>query len=162
MIKTKKCSECDNTVFSKGLCKFHAPKKGIKNSRKETVEKRKELKQKRDVYFDHHISRCKYSEESLTPIPNPTRANICHILDKSRHPSLQDHLDNVVYYTQEEHEKFDRYLSSLDFEKLEKEFKNSWQKVCDSLEILLPLCQENTVLTRALEKYINGRKAKSQ
>lgn len=30
MIKSKKCSECDRPSFSKGLCKFHQPKKHIK------------------------------------------------------------------------------------------------------------------------------------
>lgn len=161
MIKSKKCSECDNPVFSKGFCRFHQPKKSIKKSREQTVEKKKETQDKRNVYFDYHINRCTHSEESKKPINNPTRANICHILPKSLHPSLQDNLDNCILLTFSEHERFDKLLFSLEFNKLEKEFKNSWDNVCFKIKYLLYLSEESSNLSRELEKYINGRSIES-
>lgn len=162
MIKSRKCSECDKPVFSKGLCKFHQPKKSIKLAREQTVEKKKETQEKRSVYFDYHLSRCKHSDESGNLITSPTRANICHIFDKARHSSLEDNLDNCIYLTFEEHQDFDRLLYSHQFEKLEEKFKNSFEKACIIVENLLPLCQENTVFTREFKKYLDGRKIKSQ
>lgn len=162
MIKSsKKCLECDRPAFSKGLCQIHHPKKSIKQSRATTKEKNTAKQEKRNSYFDYHLERCTMSEESFKQISNPTKANICHILPKGIHPSLEDNLENCIYYLFEEHERFDKLLFSLEFEKLEKEFKNSWSKVCTRLKKLLPLCKESTNLSRELEKYLNGRKIKS-
>ena len=156
-MKSKKCKSCDNPVFSKGFCKFHQPKKSIKSNREKTKQQNKDKSEKRSNYFDYHLERCTRSEESFKRILNPTRVNICHILPKGIHPSLEDNLENCVYYLFEEHERFDKLLFSLEFEKLEKEFKNSWCKVCARLKKLLPLCKESTNLSRELEKYLNGR-----
>ncbi len=157
MIKSKKCSECDRPTFSKGLCQLHQTKKGIKQNRKSTQEKTAVKKEKRNSYFEYHLERCTRSEESFKQITNPTRANICHLIDKGRHPSLEDNLDNYIYLSFTEHERFDALLFSLRFEDLEKEFKNSWSKVCTRYKKLLPLCKESTNFTRELEKYLNGR-----
>ena len=161
MIKSKKCSECDRPAFSKGLCQLHQPKKGIKQNRESTKEKTAIKKEKRNSYFEYHLERCTRSEESFKHISSPTRANICHILPKGIHPSIQDNLENCVYYLFEEHERFDKLLFSLEFEKLEKEFKNSWDKVCIRAKKVLLLCKESTNLSRELEKYLNGREFKS-
>lgn len=168
MIKTKKCKECDRPAFSKGLCQIHTKSKPIsksagkiKNKRDTTVEKNTAKKELRDVYFDYHLERCTRSEESFKQISNPTRANICHIFDKSRHPSLQDNLENCIYLTLNEHQDFDRLLYNHDFERLNAEFKNSFKKACIIAKKLLPLCKESTNFTRELEKYLNGREIKS-
>ena len=161
MIKSKKCSECDKPAFSKGLCQLHQPKKGIRQNRESTQEKTAIKQEKRNSYFEYHLERCTRSEESFKQISNPTRANICHILPKGIHPSVQDSLENCIYYLFEEHERFDKLLFSLEFEKLEKEFKNSWNKVCARVKNILPLCEESTNLSRELEKYLNGRELKS-
>ena len=161
MIKTKKCKECDRPAFSKGLCQIHQPKKSIKQSREATKVKTAEKQEKRNSYFEYHIEKCTRSEESFKQISNPTRANVCHLFPKSLHPSLQDNLDNCVYYLFEEHERFDKLLFSLEFEKLEKEFKNSWSKVCIRMKNLIPLLKETTNLSREIEKYLNGREIKS-
>ena len=153
-LKTKKCILCEKPAFSKGYCQQHTPKKSIKQNREKTVEKKSSKKATRDVYFEYHISRCTHSELSGKPINNPTRANICHILDKSRHPSVQDNVVNCVHLDITEHSRFDELLFKLDFETLEKEFENIWEKVCIRVKYLLPLCTENTVLTRAFEKYL--------
>lgn len=169
MIKSKNCRECDRPAFSKGLCQIHSKNKTtlktagkIKQRRESTVEKNTVKKELREVYFDYHIERCTRSEESFKQITIPTRTNICHIIPKGLHPSVQDNLDNYVYYLFEEHERFDKLLFSLEFEKLEKEFKNSWNKVCIRAENILSLCQESTNLSREFKKYLDGREIKSQ
>lgn len=177
MIKSKKCiiEICNNPAFSKGYCKKHCTfkdlKSGIKNiksktssikrNREETVEKNKEKQEKRSIYFHYHLERCTHSEHSSKPIPNPTRSNICHILPKSTHPSLQDNLENCIYLTENEHERFDKLLFSHEFDKLEKEFEKTWDNICFLIKKLLVLCEENTTLTRALTKYLDGRKFES-
>jgi len=102
--KNKTCILCgreDQPWFSKKRCKSCASKsykKPTKVSTK-TKEKKKERSFVRDEYFDYHVSRCKSSEESGKPIYYASRWNICHIIDKGRHPSLQANLDNYVYLT---------------------------------------------------------------
>lgn len=129
----------------------------IKSRRVKTIEKKKQISKIRDEYFECHLQRCTSSEESGAIILEPTRANICHIFDKSRHTSLQGNLENCIYLTFSEHQDFDRYLYSHQFDKLEDNFKNSWGNTCILLNKLLSLCEENTVFTRAIEKYLNGR-----
>lgn len=161
MIKSKKCKECDRDSFSKGLCQIHQSKKCIKSSRPSTRVKKAEVQEKRSVYFDYHISRCFRSDESFTVISEANRSNICHLVDKGRHASLQDNLENCIYLQRSEHERFDLLLFSHRFEDLEKEFKNSWDKSCAKYRKLLPLCEESTNFTRELTKYLDGRKIKS-
>lgn len=161
MIKTSKCKECDRNAFSKGLCQIHQPKKSIKQSRESSQNTKLEKQDKRNNYFEYHLERCVRSSESFKQIIEPTRANICHLIDKGRHESLQDNVENCIYLTWEEHTRFDELLFSHRFEDIEKEFKNSWPKTCISYKKLLPLCEENTVFTRALEKYLNGKRIKS-
>ena len=157
MIKSKKCKECDRPAFSKGLCQVHQPKKSIKQNRKITKEKSTVKQDKRNTYFKYHLEKCTRSEESFKQISEPTRANICHLIDKGRHPSLQDNLDNCIYLTVSEHERYDSLLFSLRFADLEKEFKNSWDKSCEKYKKLLSLCLESTNFTRELKKYLDGR-----
>lgn len=175
MIKRKKkiCKDCgkEKYIFSKGLCQLCSTKNSslrqtplkkkssfIKNITAKKLKENKIKKEKRDVYFDYHIKKCVSSEESYKPITNPNKANIAHLFDKGRHPSLQDNLDNYVYLTFKEHERFDYLLYNHEFEKIEKEFKNSWGKVCGRLNLLLSLCQENTVFYRNVKFYLDGGK----
>ena len=156
-MKPKKCKECDRPAFSKGLCQVHQPKKSIKQNREITKEKATVKQDKRNTYFDYHLEKCARSEESFKQISEPTRANICHLIDKGRHPSLQDNLDNCIYLTFVEHERYDSLLFSHRFEDLEKEFKNSWNKSCEKYKKLLSLCEESTNFTRELKKYLDER-----
>lgn len=161
MIKSRKCSLCNRPAFSKGLCQVHQQKKSIKSSRESTKERATVKQDKRNTYFEYHLERCTMSEESFKQISEPTRANICHLIDKGRHPSLQDNLDNYIYLTFSEHERYDSLLFSLRFADLEKEFKNSWDKSCEKYKKLLSLCEESTNFTRELKKYLDGREFKS-
>ena len=161
MIKTSKCKLCDRNAFSKGYCQQHSPKKPIKSAREKTTEKKIETTEIREVYFDYHLQKCTQSEHSGISINNPTRSNICHILPKSTHPSVQDLIENCVYLTFSEHERFDKLLFSLEFDKLEKEFGNTWDKILIRLNNFVNLCTDNTRLLRELIKYTDGRKPES-
>ncbi len=161
MIKSKKCKLCNNNSFSKGLCQMHQPKKGIKQSRATTKIKTEEKQEKRSVYFEYHLEQCTKSDESYKEISNPTRANICHIFDKARHPSLQDNLENCIYLTLNEHQDFDRLLYTHQFTRLEEDFKNSFNKACIIGNNLIYLCEESTVFSREFKKYLDGREIKS-
>src|SRR5690606_18602646 len=146
MIKSKKCNLCERPAFSKGLCNLHGKKSSIKKQRSSTVEKKEEKQERRNVYFEYHIKKCTKSEESGESILNLTRANDYHLIQKCLHHSLQDTLKNCIYLTFSEHERFDKLLFSLEFDKLEKEFKNSWDKTCVILKELVYLSKETTNL----------------
>lgn len=173
----KKCGE-EKYIFSKGLCQWCASKnfksltdisqlnqksvlkssgKRIKQVTEKQIEKKQAQREKRSVYFDYHIKLCTHSEESGKPISNPNRSNVCHLLPKSSHPSLEDNLENYVYLTFKEHERFDFLLFSHRFEELEKEYVKSFPKVLLRLKKCLSLSEETTQLSIALKKYIDGR-----
>lgn len=135
-------------------------KRGGKSIKKITERKKEEnleTSKLREIYFDYHLKRCTYSEDSGQPITKPTRANICHIFDKGRHPSLQDNLENFVYLTLEEHQDFDKLLYNHEFERLEEEFKKSWEIVCLRAKKIVSLCSENTVFSRKINQYLDGK-----
>ena len=122
-----------------------------------TAEKKKLRKEKLDIFFDILIpSCCAYSEESEQYISNPNRTNICHIFPKRIYHSVEDNLTNHVLLTFDEHTRFDDLLDKLDFEQLEKEFKNSWSIVCLRAKKLLPLLKERGSLRIKFEDIFNG------
>lgn len=169
MLKPKKkiCNECgrEDYIFSKGRCKSCSQKsyKGLSSTTrinpitKKTQKKKREQSKERNEYFEYHLERCKESEETGNFIPSPNRSNICHLIDKGRHKSVQANLDNYLYLTFEEHTRFDELLFVHDFEQLEKEFKNSWPIACERYQKLLPLTLERTSFYTAIKKYINER-----
>lgn len=152
--KNKICIECgrdDMPWFSKKRCKYCASKSYKKPS---NVRKPNADKKIRDMYYETLILLCNTSDESNISIYNPTRANICHIFPKRTYKSIQDNLDNVMFYTLEEHTRFDQLLDTYRFDVLEKEFKNSWQKVLKKVKLLLPLIKENKKLKLKFEEYL--------
>lgn len=158
MIQRKKkiCKVCGNEdfIFSKGMCKFCASKNYKAPS---TTIKPKKNKMDLDNFFIQKIEqllRLGKSEESGKKIPHPTRANICHILDKSRHKSVAYHPDNYVFLTIDEHSRFDRLLFEHEFAKLQQEFPNSWKIILDRLPRFIYICEENTKLKQALLKFL--------
>lgn len=168
--KKKICKSCqtEQYLFSKGRCKICTGKEDQKPLQRTQIkqkayrivpqtQKNKDFKKERsgirDAYFEHHINLCERSEESGKSIYEPTRANICHLFDKSRHPSLQGNLNNFVYLTLDEHTRFDQLLYTHEFEKLEKEFPKAWLKVCERMKELLSLCEEKTKFYFKIEEY---------
>lgn len=154
----------------KMACNFHAqqarkkiPKKSvsIKKITEKTLLKKKAKSEVLSVYFNHHISKIVRSEESGRIIYEPNRCNVCHLLPKRNHKSVQAHLENVVYLTLDEHTKFDSLFFTCDFEKLEQSFPNAWPIVIRRLEIVMKACTERTNIFIKLEKYLIESKEKT-
>lgn len=169
-MKNKICISCgreDQPWFSKKRCQRCAKIEDSKplkrgSTIKKQTEKNKSYRKSRyairNDYFDHHINLCKVSEESGVLISNPTKANICHIFDKARHPSVQANLDNYVYLTVDEHTRFDQLLYQHDFERLGQEFPNCLPKVLHRIEIVSGVCTEKTKFFIKLEEWIQSKK----
>lgn len=158
--KKKVCKSCDTEqfIFSKGRCKRCASiedSKPIKKQTEKNKEKKREQSVIRDSYFEYHLEKCTYSEESGKNIV-ATRANICHLFYKRTYKSVQGDLDNYVYLTLEEHSRFDQLLDTNDFKQLEKEFK-CWNIVVQRMEKLLPKISEKGSLKIKFEDYISEK-----
>lgn len=157
-LKNKKCIECgreDLPHFSNKRCYYCARKSYGRPAKTYVKPKNEEL----DLYFEKHIEKLKIfgkSEESGLKIYNPTRGNICHLLYKSAHKSVASHMDNFVYLTWDEHNRFDDLLFKHDFEKVKEEFPNCWEKVKERLRVIIPLCTEKTRYLNALEKIVSN------
>jgi hypothetical protein len=170
MIQQKKkiCKNCqtEQYIFSKGRCQRCATiedskplKRGttIKKQTEKNKSYRKSQSEIRDRYFDFHISLCKASDESGVPIPNPTRANICHLFDKARHPSVQANIYNCVYLTLDEHTRFDQLLYQHEFDKLEQEFPNAWEKAKRAMVMVSYAVTERTKFFIKFEEWMKSK-----
>lgn len=174
MIRSK-VKNRDSEFYGKKVCPNHAQQYNvylaprppalkrtpIKSSRKrikpiteKTRQKKKEQSEIRNEYFEYHLLRCERSLESGQPIPNPTRANICHIFPKRLYKSVQANVENCIYLTLSEHTRFDQLLDTNNFKQLEQEFK-CWDTVLKRIKFLLPQVKENGKLKTLLEEYIN-------
>lgn len=144
--------ELNNTLYTRTELK--RSRKSIKRVTEKTKERKKVVSEIRNKYFEYHIERCGHSEESGVAIPEPTRANICHIFPKRIYKSVQADVMNCVYLTLEEHTRFDQLLDKMDFETLEQEFK-CWSLVLSRVENLLPRITENKTLSLKFRELLN-------
>ena len=164
--KKKICVECGTLqyIFSGGKCQRCSTKGSTLKSKgtiKSKAKPKTEVKMKLDEYFVEkliQLNKTRRSEESGHTIAYPTRGNICHILDKARHPSVGNHSDNYVFLTWDEHGKFDQYIFNHEFDKLKKEFPNIWPIMLKRLETILPNCTEKTKLFTAFSELVNKQK----
>jgi len=158
------CSKCGQErlvwkrIKGQPYCQFcSSPMKALKKTTPKIQAKNKERRVKLNIYFDYHIEQCLRSEESGQVIPYPSKVNICHIFPKRVYHSVENNLDNFVYLTAEEHNQFDHLLDLYKFEELEKNFKNSWSKICTRAKKLLPLIIENKKLKIEFELYLKTK-----
>lgn len=171
------CKNCGTKVRirSKGLCPacreaqrredgtLPQKKYSIPKLSKKRATQKKEERACLDGYFDFHLlklAKSPYSEESGTLIVEPTTANVCHLLPKRKtggFPSVKCHLDNVVYLTLQEHTTFDKLLDERDYEKLESEFPNVWNTVCQRMEKLLNVCSERNKFYFSFLEYLKTK-----
>lgn len=177
--KLKECQGCgrDRVIWSKGLCQECANKEGrarFASTRRELKPgqkvlsrgtsrlKRKKSGKSKEVkdFYKNLIADTKgipvYSAESGDLIAPVRTVNLAHIFPKESFPSVATHLKNIVFYTWEEHTRFDELLNRHEFDKLEREFPNSWPYVCSLIEKLLPEVQEIQPLKVKLEEYLNA------
>jgi len=158
--KNKECISCgrdDQPWFSKKRCKSCTQIESKKTIRKQTqknIEYRNTRSAVRDEYFHYHLGICQASEFSGKRISSPSRANICHLFDKARHPSVQGNIINYIYLTLDEHTRFDQLLYSHEFDKLESEFKGAWFIALDRMQMLLPEVEEQTKFKFKIEEWI--------
>jgi hypothetical protein len=111
------------------------------------------------VYFDYHIKNCTVSEESGVVIPYPIRANICHLFDKARHPSMQGSLLNCIYLTFNEHTRFDQLLYTHQFDKLEEEFPKAWGIAKKRMGFLFWEVKEETKFKNKFKEWIQSKQS---
>lgn len=173
--KLYKCTyegcEWEGAILSKKLCPMHRsmelgkdkkPKKKYyipKQTEKNKV-KRKKARECLGEFFRDTIEKLKanpYSDESGDYISDPSSLNIAHIFFKRQYKSIQCNHNNYMNYTFAEHTKFDRYLDTRNFKKLEEEFSNTWDLVCNKIVLLLPIIEERGKFRESLENYINER-----
>ena len=164
--------EFEQPILSKGLCNYHRylerqaegtlPNqsysiKPISNKRKKEKDKERGCL---NTFFEFQLLKLlknPKSEESGIIIVEPTTANICHLLPKRKSggfPSVQCHTDNVIFLTLSEHNRFDKLLDERDYSTLEKEFPNSWNKVCERLKKLLKITTEKNRMYFSLVEYL--------
>ena len=155
--KKKICKLCGNIdyIFSKGACKFCA---SINYKSPSTKIKPKKNKMDLDNFFIQKIEqllKLGKSEESGKAIPYPTRANICHILDKSRHPSVAYHPDNYVFLTIDEHSELDnKCLDVNDFIELIKRFPVASRLILERMERVRQSVTEKTKFVEAFDNFL--------
>lgn len=172
--KEKICSSCGlfKKLFSKGRCKSCTQREDSKPLKRTEIKKKpysipkqsqksreakKEQSKIRTLFFDYMIN--KFNENPICSetglfINNVTRWNVCHILPKRFYKSVECKEDNVILLCIDKHTEFDKYLDTLDFKSLEKNFPNSWPKVCKQIKKLLPLCKESGKLKILFEDYL--------
>ncbi|MCA9748542.1 MAG: hypothetical protein KC414_05510 [Romboutsia sp.] len=169
------CNNCGKKVpiRSKGLCpmcrdvqrKELGEKPIYTNKIKPISDKRKEIrKEERGCltgYFNFHLQNLEknpYSEESGTFISEPTTANVCHIIDKGRHKSVQCHLSNCIYLTLSEHNRMDKLLFEHRFEDFKKEFPKAFKLYVIRYIKLRQIIKETTKFLIAFDSFLENNK----
>ena len=162
--------EIEQPILSKGLCPYHRqkqreeqgnlpkPKYSIKPISEKAKLKKKETKGCLEEYFDFHIQNIlkkPFSEESGKFISDPTRANVCHVVDKGRHKSIQCCVENAVYLTFEEHSRMDKLLFEHRFNDFKNEFPNTFPLYVQRYNKLRKLMVENTKFIHAFDLFLS-------
>lgn len=135
-------------------------KKSIKPFKKKNKTIRNKERACLGAFFDFHITNLEknpYSTESQAYISTPSVANIAHLLPKRKQggfPSIQCNIDNAIYLTIQEHNHFDKLLDEGNFERLEKDFPNSWEEICKKFIKLLNVCKERNKFYFKVEEYL--------
>lgn len=153
-----RCKNAKSVYFKKALCPTHSRKEAAKKTKTKQVtrteSKAKELAERRQVFFDYHISICNSSDESGYPIDSPTRLNICHILPKSYFPSVGEELNNCVYLTGDEHTELDNLIFKNKWKEVQEKFPNTWEVIKVRLQEVIPKVTENHIMMRTLKDYL--------
>ena len=111
-MKSKTCKKegCNNSVWSKGMCKYHIPpsmlkSKGFKKKyKKRTEEEIEEGIKMKEFFMKIWNSRSHYSEVSNTWLgPEPLTLFFHHIMPKKKYENLKFEEENIVLLTWDEH-----------------------------------------------------------
>lgn len=167
--KLKACKSCglDKVIWKEGKCVDCCKPsfKTLSNSNTKTLGKgtnfrlKKTLKsnKKNKEFFNLVYEKFKDSAvsfESGKPLGKLGTVNMAHLMPKEFYKSVSHDIDNIILLSWEEHTRFDDLLFSLEFEKLEIEFR-SWSKICERFKLILPKCTEEGRLKIALKEYLS-------
>lgn len=159
------CKECGAKVpiRSKGLCppcrEMQRRSQGEETmlTRKTPIKKsfkvNKERKEKLSKFFEAHVNFLKsnpFCFETGGRIYDPSRLNIAHLFPKRKYHSVEDHSSNVVYLSWDAHTRFDRLVDTNNFDRLQKEFPKSFER----MKKVLPLVEEKGLLKTKLEEWL--------
>ena len=157
------CEKCGRLVKvrSKGLCPSCRSKE-LRESKKENKEKvlhkkkvyRKNTNPELSGFFRIMLDELSEVRMSMTgkPIHFPTVCNVCHILPKRIYKSVATERDNVIFLTDEEHNRFDRLLDEMDFDSLEKEFGAIWMYAVRKI-LNMNVKEKGRLITEIKERY---------
>tara|TARA_Y100000289_G_scaffold62954_1_gene72863 strand:+ start:106 stop:522 length:417 start_codon:yes stop_codon:yes gene_type:complete len=113
----------------------------------------KERKEKLNKFFEAHVNFLKsnpFCFETGERIYDPSRLNIAHLFPKRKYRSVEDHSSNVVYLSWDAHTRFDRLVDTNNFDRLQKEFPKSFER----MKKVLPLVEEKGLLKTKLEEWL--------
>ena len=159
------CKECGAKVpiRSKGLCppcrEIQRRSQGEETmlTRKTPIKKsfkvNRERKEKLSKFFEAHVNFLKsnpFCFETGERIYDPSRLNIAHLFPKRKYHSVEDHSNNVVYLSWDAHTRFDRLVDTNNFDRLQKDFPKSFER----MKKVLPLVEEKGLLKTKLEEWL--------
>lgn len=142
------CPFCTDTTTcvrhkDKNSPKETKPKKAIAkvSPKNKKVDSEKERKKRLTEFYNECLNRVPhFCMESGEPLFNSTIINprtvCCHILEKSKFPSIECNFDNIIYLSALQHSRFD-----LQTERFLKESKISGL-IKERVQLLLPLLTE--------------------
>ena len=95
---------CSNPVWSKGACKYHAPKPTRSLRKKKQSSSKEDINQMREFFMDIWRKRRHYSEVSDTYLgKEPLSIYFHHILPKEKFKQAQYDEANIILLTLDEH-----------------------------------------------------------
>lgn len=161
-----KCEKCGRLVpiRSKGLCPSCRSKELPPKEKKNITVKKKANRGKKNVnpelsgFFCSMLEVLSESRMSYTgrPIYYPSVCNVCHILPKRWYKSIATDKDNIVFLTEDEHTRFDRFLDCLEFDKLENTFPIVWNRALSQIKLMLDegrIQEKGRLLNSIIERY---------
>lgn len=103
-MKTCSVEGCSNPVWSKGACKYHAPKPTRSLRKKKQSSSKEDINQMREFFMDIWRKRRHYSEVSDTYLgKEPLSIYFHHILPKEKFKQAQYDEANIILLTLDEH-----------------------------------------------------------
>jgi hypothetical protein len=168
--KLKECKKChrDKLIWKDGMCMQCSNQSNfdknvsfgmaVKSQMKRTpLKKTRKSKPKNKEFFERVYEEFKDSPVSLESgksLGELGTVNMAHLMPKEFYKSVAHDMDNIIILSWEEHTRFDDLLFTLEFEKLETEFK-CWSKICERFKLIIPKCSEEGKLKFALKDYLN-------
>lgn len=111
-----------------------------------------------EMFFERHVAILEGTRRSMTgsPIPSPSRANVCHLFPKRIYKSVATDDRNVAYLTLEEHTRLDYLLDTYDLGRIESEFGATGVNILGRMAAIAPDVKENGKLKRRIIEWKAG------